>query len=237
MIVPGRRARSLVVPVVVTLVLSGPATGAQDVAEPLPRFDELVRSDFFAGFRGDGARLEHAMQLCERALAQEPDHPDALAWHGAGLMFRAGEAGRRRDFEAANDQARRGREEIERAGRLAPDSIGVMIVRATAFSAAARNMPDRGQAQLLWESAVGAFERALALQSPYFDRLSEHARGELLGGLADGWWELGRADKARGYLERMVAEMPGTRYQVQARAWLEDGARSGPLTCLACHRP
>ena len=83
------------------------------------------------------------------------------------------------------------------------------------------------------ESAVAAFERLLALQTPYLDRLSEHARGELLGGLAEGWLKLGRPDKARGYLERIVEEIPGTRYQARAR--LEDGAGSAPLTCLTCH--
>ncbi len=113
-----RLVRHLAVVVVIAMLPSGPAPRAQDVVVPPPRFDELVRSDFFAGFRGDTARFERGMRLCERALAQDP---------------------------------------------------------------------------------------------------------------------LGRGDKARGYLERIVEEMPGTRYQVQARAWLEDGAGSGPLTCLTCH--
>jgi tetratricopeptide (TPR) repeat protein len=230
-----RRARRLAVVVVIAIVLSGPAPRAQDVAAPAPRFDERVRADFFAGFRGDTARLERGMQLCERALAHDPDQPDALAWHGAGLMFGSGQAARRQDFGTAQEQARRGREEIERAGRLAPDSVSVMIVRATVFSAAARSVPDPSHARQMRESAVAAFERLLALQTPNLDRLSEHARGELLGGLAEGWLELGRSDKARGYLERIVEELPGTRYQVRARAWLEDGAGSAPLTCLTCH--
>lgn len=234
MTTPGRRARSLAALVVVTIVLSGPAPRAQNVDAP-PRFDELVRADFFAGFRGDAARFESGMRRCRSALAKNPDHPDALAWHGAGLMFLAGQAARRQDFGAAQEQTRRGREEIERAGRLAPDSVSVTIVRATAFSAAAQSMPDRSQARLMGESAVDAFERALTLQTPHLDRLSEHARGELLGGLAEGWFRLGRTDRARGYLERIVEEMPGTRYEARARAWLEDGAGSGPLTCLTCH--
>ena len=228
-------ARQLAVVVVIAIVLSGPASRAQDVAAPPPRFDELVRADLFAGFRGDSARLERAMRLCERALAQDRDQPDALAWHGAGLMFGAGEAARRQDFGTAQEQARRGREEIERAGRLAPESVSVMIVQATAFSAAAQTVPDAAHARLMRESAVAAFERLLVLQTPHLDRLSEHARGELLGGLAEGWLRLGRTDKARGYLQRIVEEMPGTRYQARARAWLEDGAGSAPLTCLTCH--
>jgi tetratricopeptide (TPR) repeat protein len=228
-------ARRLAVVVAVAIFLSSPAPRAQDVATTPPRFDELVRADFFAGSRGDSARFERGMRLCERALAQSPNQPEALAWHGAWLMFGAGEATRRQDFRTAQEQSRRGREEIERAGRLAPDSVSVMIVRATVFSAAARSVPDDSDARLMRESAVAAFERLLALQTPYLDRLSEHARGELLGGLAEGWLKLGRPDKARGYLERIVEEIPGTRYQARARARLEDGAGSAPLTCLTCH--
>ena len=34
------------------------------------RFDNLVRSDFFAGYAGDRARLDRAMAFCEQALAR-----------------------------------------------------------------------------------------------------------------------------------------------------------------------
>ena len=55
------------------------------------RFDYGVRADFFAGFRGDAERLARGMTLCEDLLAANPDHADALVWHGTGLMFLAGE--------------------------------------------------------------------------------------------------------------------------------------------------
>ena len=79
-----------------------PSTPAAQSAPAAPlRFDDIVRSDFFAGFRGDAARLERGMKRCEEALAADPNHADALVWHGAGLMFLAGEAGARRDFQTA----------------------------------------------------------------------------------------------------------------------------------------
>ena len=86
------------------------------------------------------------------------------------------------------------------------------------------------------KSAVEAFERALVIQTPDLPRMSEHSRGELLAGLAEGWSRLGDAEKARGYLQRIVKEVPDSRYSARARAWLEDGPQSGPLTCLTCHR-
>jgi len=233
---PRRRVTVLAVSLVGAMLLFATVPWAQNTPAPPPRFDEVVRADFFAGFKGDAARLEKGMKLCEEELARNPDHPDALVWHGAGLMFLAGQAAVRQDFDAAGERARRGRVEMDRAGRLAPDSLSVMLVRAVTLSASAPNVRDRALGRTMQESAVAAFERALVIQTPYLDRLSEHSRGELLAGLAEGWTRLGETDKARGYLERIVKEMPDTRYQARARAWLEDGPQAGPMTCLTCHR-
>jgi len=222
---------------VLKMLVFAAASRAQNVPAPPPRFDEIVRADFFAGFRGDAVRLERGMKLCEDELATNPTNADALVWHGAGLMFMAGQAGQRQDFATASERAQRGRTELDRADRLAPDSLSVMLVRAVTLSASAPNVRDRAQGRIMQESAVAAFERALAIQTPYLDRLSEHSRGELLAGLAEGWSRLGETQRSRGYLERIVNEMPNTRYQARARAWLEDGPQSGPVTCLTCHRP
>jgi hypothetical protein len=229
------RALTLGVIALVSLLVPS-APHAQAPPRPSARFDNLVRSDFFAGFSGDGARLERGMKRCEEALAAEPDHADALVWHGAGLMFMAGEAARRQDFDTAQDRVRRGRAELERADRLAPDSLSVMLVRAVTLSAAAPNLRDAVQGQAMQRAAVESFERALGIQAPYFERLSEHARGELLGGLVEGWSRLGEMDRARGYAQRLVRELPETRYKARAQAWLEDGPQAGRLTCLTCHR-
>jgi tetratricopeptide (TPR) repeat protein len=223
-----------VVVVSATLVLTA-APRAQDPPRPMP-FEYLVRADFFAGLRGDVARLDRAMKICEDTLATTPGHPDALVWHGAGLVIRSGQAFAQGDPEMGTERFRRGLAEMDQALRLAPDALSVIVVRAATINAAAENVRDRAQARTLLASAVDGFERALAVQAPVFDRMSEHARGELLAGLAQGWSRLGQPDKARGYLERIVAELPDTRYQARARAWLEDGPGSGPLTCLTCHR-
>ncbi|HEY3065691.1 MAG TPA: hypothetical protein VGL09_07860 [Methylomirabilota bacterium] len=209
---------------------------AADEPPPPPRFDDLVRADFFAGLRGDAARLERAMQLCETTLAADPAHPSALVWHGAALMFLAGRAAAAQDPVTARGRAQQGQAEMDRALALAPDSLSVMLVRAVVLSASAPRMRDREAGRAALRSAVGGFERALAIQQPYFDQLSVHSRGELLAGLAESYARLGDSAKSRGYLERMVTELPDTPYQARARAWLEDGAESQQLTCLSCHR-
>jgi hypothetical protein len=222
---------------VLKMLVFAAASRAQGTPAPPPRFDEMVRADFFAGFRGDAARLERGMKLCEDELATNPTNADALVWHGAGLMFLAGQAARQQDFATAGERASRGRAELDRADQLAPDSLSVMLVRAVVLNASAPNVRDQAQGRMMQQSAVAGFERALAIQAPYLDRLSEHSRGELLAGLAEGWSRLGETERARGYLERIVKELPNTRYQARARAWLEDGPQSGPVTCLTCHRP
>jgi hypothetical protein len=220
---------------VLKMLVFAAATRAQSTPAP-PRFDEIVRADFFAGFRGDAARLERGMKLCEDELATNPTNADALVWHGGGLMFMAGQAARQQDFVTAGERARRGRAELDRADQLAPDSLSVMLVRAVVLNASAPNVRDQAQGRMMQHEAVAGFEKALAIQTPYLDRLSEHSRGELLAGLAEGWSRLGETERSRGYLERIVKELPNTRYQARARAWLEDGPQSGPVTCLTCHR-
>ena len=117
---------------------------------------------------------------------------------------------------------------MDRADQIAPDSLSVMLVRAVTLSASAPNVRDRAQGRIDAESAVAGFERALAIQTPTLDRLSEHSRGELLAGLAEGWARLGDTERSRGYLERIVKEMPDTRYQAAragvARGWAAGGA-------------
>ena len=87
--------------------------------------------------------------------------------------------------------------------------MNVIIVRAVVLNAAAPRTSDPARRETMQQAAVAGFEKALALQTPYLDQLSEHARGELLGGLAEGWSRLGD---------------------------YRQGPQAGPMTCLTCHR-
>jgi hypothetical protein len=126
---------------------------------------------------------------------------------------------------------------MHRAVALEPDNIGVRVPRGAVLLQASRGLPDEGRRPIL-ELAVGDYEHVLALQTPHFATLSEHARGQLLFGLADGSARLGRLDKAREYFNRLVTDAPDSALTPRARQWLTEGtlpAETG-LGCVGCHK-
>jgi hypothetical protein len=80
------------------------------------------------------------------------------------------------------------------------------------------------------------YEKVDRIQKPYFGRLTEHSRGELLFGMASGWSILGDHVKARYYLNRITKDVEGTDYETEARKWL-DGKSETIIQhdCRGCH--
>ncbi|MEK6325332.1 MAG: hypothetical protein AABN33_27140 [Acidobacteriota bacterium] len=228
-------------------VSSGTTAGPAGAAKPQTpktqsqsreRFDYLVRSDFFAGYAGDQAALERGMKVCEDTLAKNPNHSEALVWHGGGLVFIAGQAFQRADFRKGTDLWDRGLKEMDRAVELEPRNVGVLIPRGATLLTASRFVQDKTAQRALLEKGVGDYERVLDLQKPYFAKLSGHARGELLYGLAEGSVRLGNTEKARSYFQRIVNECKDSGRQPQAATWLEKGTLAGtdPMSCTGCHK-
>jgi hypothetical protein len=92
----------------------------------------------------------------------------------------------------------------------------------------------------LLDTGVSDFEHILRLQEQdgTFAKLSNHQRGELLTGLADGWARSGDDGKARSYFTRITKDLPGTIYQTRAQAWLDGKPESKSpefFTCTGCH--
>ena len=212
------------------LALAQPAAQAE-------RFDTVVRADFVAGFAGDMLRLESGMRECERVLAANPNHAEALVWHGSGLAYQAGQAFGRNELDRGMDLWTRGLNEMNRAVALAPDDVGVRIPRGATLLTASRSMPGP-QAAALLEQGLADYERVLAIQEPTFRALGDHPKGELLFGLAEGFSRLGRTDKARLYFERLVSDAPGSGQSAKARQWLDSGTLppAQGLGCVGCHR-
>lgn len=148
------------------------------------RFDKTVRGDFFAGFGGDTARLLKGMDACERALAENPKHAEALVWHGSGLAFQAGLAFQKGDMKTGGELWSRGMKEMDDAVEIAPDNVAVLIPRGALLLQATQNMPPQ-MARPLILKAVGDYEKVLSIQEPIFMTLGDHPRGELLFGLAE----------------------------------------------------
>jgi tetratricopeptide (TPR) repeat protein len=201
------------------------------------RFDMVVRGDFFAGFAGDAARLQRGMETCERALADNPKHAEALVWHGSGLGYQAGMAFQQGDAQHGMELWTRALAEMDEAVALEPDNVAVRIPRGAMLLQATRNMPPQAANPLI-EKALGDYERTLELQTPYFSTLGDHPKGELLFGLAEGYSRLGNQEKARAYFERLVTDAPASGQTPKAREWLANGVlpKTTGLGCVGCHK-
>jgi hypothetical protein len=200
------------------------------------RFDNLVREDFFTGIGGDDAAFARAMKLCEERLKSNPRDAEAMAWHGAGLYFQAGQAFRRNDRTAGIRLRNQGRQEMDEAVQLSP-SVVTLIPRGAVLLSASKRIVDSQIREATLKQGVDDFERVLELDKSNFPTRCQHAKGELLGGLAEGWYRLGNQQKASVYLARMVTELPHSPYSEAASRALNQkpGASEISTTCLSCH--
>ena len=126
--------------------------------------------------------------------------------------------------------------QFNRAVALAPDSLETLIPRAAVYLSVApyiTHAPTRNQ---LLETVVGDYTKALKLQEPYFDTISLHGQGELLGALAEALWLLERREEAQVYLSRIIDELPESPYALMAQRQLDEPETRTQLTCLGCHK-
>lgn len=203
-----------------------------------PRFDSLVRDDFFAGMMGDTARLDRGMKFTEQILAANPKHADALVWHGGGLLARAAQAYAKGDTSAGDALWKRGLKEMNDAAAFEPDNMRVKIGRSATLIGLAQSGwdPTDAEGRALLLSALKDYEKVYQWQKPFFHKLSMHSRGELLFGLASGWSILGEREKALKYLRLLVEEGKGTKYEREAQRWLD--IKPLPVVqhdCTGCH--
>src|SRR5437867_4117117 len=200
------------------------------------RFDLKVREDFFAGFAGNRAALDRGMKNCEEALSSDPKNAEALVWHGAGLFFLSGQSFQKGDVDKGMALYSRGIKEMDEAVSLAPDNVGVLIPRGAGLLAATRTMPPGDPARKLLARGLADFEKVYEIQKPYFDKLSGHARGELLMGLAEGYLRSGNEAKARDYFEKLAAVGPASGHDAEVKLWRETGKLDPKrVTCTGCH--
>ncbi|MGI9519313.1 MAG: hypothetical protein ACR2NP_19840 [Pirellulaceae bacterium] len=205
------------------------------------RFDLLVRDDFFAGMAGDRERYQKAMNVCEERLATNPQHAGAMSFHGWGLLIAAQWKTEEEKHEEADQLRQKGMQEINMAATLEPDSVGPLLVRGSILMGLTTNpeMPPAERDSLLALSTYD-FETVyrLQLEQGYFQFLSEHARGELLFGLADAWHRRGNMEKAKGYYQMVVDQIPHSDYGNDSRMMLSgklDPALLKTRNCTGCH--
>ena len=177
------------------------------------------------------------MKLIADTLAADPDNAEALVWRGDGRLFQSLQAFQRGASAEGRTLYTQALADMDRAVALTPNDIAVRVPRGAALLPYGRGLRafNRTEADRLTRIAISDFEIVVHASAPWWDRLKEHGRGELLGALADGWLQLGDVDKARPYLERMSGELPGTAYDKNAALRRADPAAKVPLTCLGCH--
>jgi len=217
----------------VRLILA--ATGAAAVLLAAERFDVQVRNDFFAGFAGNREALERAMKQCDQALASNPKQAEAMVWHGAGTFFQAGQSARAGEYQTAGELSKRGQDEMAAAVALEPENVGVLIPRGAALLVASQFVPAPAAKEML-NTGLADYEKVYRLQLPYFDKLSGHARGELLFGLAEGTQRSGDPMRAKDWFEKLAKITdPENGHLQQAKDYLSTGKFTGTAACIGCH--
>jgi tetratricopeptide (TPR) repeat protein len=199
------------------------------------RFDMKVRNYFFAGLAGDDASLQKGMKICEQILASDPKQPEALVWHGMGLVGQSRIAFQKGDQQNGADLWQRGLDEMDQAEAMAPNDLGVRIVRGAVLLIASQYVPSEAAHPLI-EKGLSDYEKAYSVQGPDLSHLGTHKSGELMIGIADAYARLGQPDKAQPWFERIQKELPGTPYAKSAAVWLETKTLApGQAGCLSCH--
>jgi tetratricopeptide (TPR) repeat protein len=199
------------------------------------RFDMKVRNYFFAGLAGDAASLQKGMKICEDILANDPKQPEALVWHGTGLISESREAFQKGDQQNGAAMWQRGLDEMDQAEAMAPNDLGVRIVRGAVLLIASQYLPSEAAHPLI-EKGLSDYEKAYSVQGPDLKHLGTHKSGELMIGMADAYARLGEEDKARQWFDRIEKELPGTPYANSAATWLETKTLAPrEAGCLSCH--
>ena len=119
---------------------------------------------------------------------------------------------------------------------MAPDDLGVRIVRGAVLLVASQYLPNAEAARPLIEKGLSDYEKAYSIQGPDLSRLGTHKSGELMLGIADAYGRLGQTDKAQQWFERIQKDLPGTPYAKSAATWLETKTLAPRQAgCLSCH--
>lgn len=206
------------------------------LVEAAERFDHKVRNDFFAGFAGDREALGRAMKAAAETIAADPNHAEALVWHGSGLYFQAGLAFQQGDSAKGMQLYGQAMAEMDKGVRLAPDQIGVRIPRGAGLLAGTAFQPMDERVRGEVRRALDDYQHTFNLQKDRLDTLSEHSLGQLLLGLGDAYSRLGDKDNAKVYFAMMEAKLPGTEYDKRAKAWKANGKLTvAEQRCFGCH--
>lgn len=118
----------------------------------------------------------------------------------------------------------RGLDEMDQAAELAPNDLGVRVVRGAVLLLASQYLADEASRPLI-EKGVSDYEQAYSVQGPDLSRLGAHKSARL-----------GETDKAEQWFQRIQKDLPETAYAKSATTWLLT-RKLAPRDagCLSCH--
>jgi len=222
--------------VVGMMFLVGSVGASEGESKREKTLDAPIRALIFEGFTGKIASLREGKEQCEEILEKDPDHPEALAWHGAILVWLAAQSFEENQALPGMMMLNSGLKEWDRSLKLAPHQPGVRVPRVAVYPKIARSAPATMR-KPLWEKARNDFLWLMENHKEGWGKLSEHARGELLIGYAETERALGNRENAERTLARILVDLPQTPYAKLAREW-SDSKATGPRThnCIGCHK-
>jgi hypothetical protein len=200
----------------------------------------LLREDIFAGvLDNDLDRLARGERNIEALLEQRPaERPGLLAWKAGATLYRAVRAQEAKQTEEFETKYRQAMDLLAEARKLGPEDLGVIAATGGLYAILADRLPEKAR-EAAWSGAYDAYQVLWKRQARNVEQLPVHLRGELLGGLAVSAQRTGRTRELAGYLDKIVAVLPGSAYARAAKRWQEDpqAAATTPITCLTCHAP
>ena len=199
-----------------------------------------MRLDLFALLTGDKAAEQRLLTMTSSALERDPDHAQALAWHGATLIATGmlGLGAPNADPQAARQRFGQGIRETDRAVMLAPDDTEIRSVRGVLMQVLSRQLPPEYAGRML-DRARDDYQRIFDLQAGSLDRIGQHPLGELLQALGDIYARHAQPEEAEKYYRMIDAKLSGTEYARRANEWLKTRQPLPPeqTACIGCHIP
>jgi len=205
---------------------------------PQVRLDSQAVSDIFTGFGGNLEALKRGMDACEKLLAENPSHAEALAWHGAATLAQSSVGlSPDLDFQRRVELFKRGTGEMDRAVSLEPDNILVRTARGSILQLLTPGMPKFPNLPGLIDNARLDYQRLFDLQKDRLDRLGTHPLGELLQGLGDLYSRQGKSEEAGKYYGMIQSMLRNTEYAKRAAQWMEtkQPLPTAQTMCVGCH--
>lgn len=186
-------------------------------------FQYEVRGDFFRGLlAGDAKAWERAAETIAKALEDKPEHAEAMTWQGSMILVEAGNAYQNGEFDEGMRLWKKGLARMDEGVGLSPIDPNTRIPRGVTLVKIWGYETDAKASRQMLAKGVADLELAQTLLAPFWDEQSVHARGEILVLLAQGNKDLGFDWRAKHYVERVLKELPDTKYPAKVGSLLED---------------